>query len=72
MIAQRELRNHKEKRKIMSLTPPKQEVWFIAVILGVLGILATLVTIPGITGIAFWLVAVAFILLALATAIKDL
>ena len=56
----------------MTLSPPKQMVWIIAVILGVLGILATLVTIPGVTGIAFWLVAVAFLLLAAATVLKDL
>ena len=56
----------------MKLTPPKQVSWFIAVILGVLGILGTLVAIPGVSANAFWLVAAGFILLAAATAIKDL
>lgn len=56
----------------MKLSRPKVVSWWIAVILGVLGILAKLVTIPVLSGYAFWLVAAAFVLLALATYLKDL
>lgn len=41
-------------------------------IVGVAGILAHLVTIPVLSGIAFWLVAAAFVLLVLATYLKGL
>ena len=56
----------------MSLNAPKQITWVIALIIGVIGILAELVTIPTISGFAFWLVVVAFVLLLLATYLKDL
>lgn len=56
----------------MKLSRPKVITWWIAVILGVLGILAQLVTIPVLSGFAFWLVAAAFVLLALGTYLKDL
>jgi hypothetical protein len=54
------------------LTPPKEITWWIAVILGVLGILGTLTSIQFVSANAFWFVAIAFVLLALATAIRDL
>lgn len=56
----------------MKLNAPKNTTWWIAVIAGVLGILSTFIAIPVISGIAFWVVAGAFILLALATYFKDL
>jgi len=51
---------------------PKKTTWWIAVILGALGIIGSLVSVPFISGISFWLVAAAFILLALATYLKGL
>lgn len=56
----------------MNLNPPKVITWWIAVIVGAAGILAYLVTIPVLSGFAFWLVAIGFVLLALATALKGL
>jgi hypothetical protein len=56
----------------MDLSAPKRITWWVAVIVGVVGILAYLVTIPVLSGFAFWLVAIAFALLAVATAVKSL
>ena len=56
----------------MNLNAPKVITWWIAVVLGVVGIIGFLVTIPFISGFAFWLVAIAFVLLALATALSGL
>lgn len=56
----------------MNLNAPREITWWIAVIIGVVGIIAELVTIPVVSGFAFWLVAVAFVLLGLATLVKGL
>ena len=56
----------------MKLSPPKVITWWIAVILGVLGILGTLTDIPIASEYSFLFVAVAFVLLALATLLKGL
>jgi len=56
----------------MKLSAPKQTTWWIAIIIGVLGILGKLVAIPFVSANAFWFVAIAFVLLALATYLKDL
>ena len=56
----------------MKLNAPKKTTWWIAVILAALGVLSTIISIPVISGIAFWVVVVAFVLLALATAAKNL
>ena len=56
----------------MNLSAPKTVTWWIAVVLGVLGILATFVTLPFISANAFWFVAVAFLLLVLATLLEGL
>jgi nicotinamide riboside transporter PnuC len=61
-----------KEKKNMKLSKPKVITWWIAVILGVIGILATLTPIPAISEYAFWFVAAGFVLLALATALKDL
>ncbi len=55
----------------MKLNAPKKVTWWVAVVLGVLGIIASFVSIPFVSGFAFWFVAVAFILLALATYLKG-
>ena len=56
----------------MRLNAPKNITWWIAVVVGVLGILGTFIAIPVVSGLAFWFVAVAFILLALGTYLKGL
>jgi len=56
----------------MKLSAPNQTIWLIAVILGVLGILAQLGVIPPLAAYAFWLVTIAFALLALATLLKGI
>jgi len=54
------------------LSAPKVITWVIAVVVGAVGILAHLVTIQVLSGYAFWLVAAAFVLLAIATLLKSL
>ncbi len=56
----------------MSLSAPKQITWWIAVVIAVLGVLAALITIPVLSGFAFWLVVIAFALLAVATLVDGL
>ena len=51
----------------MKLSAPKQQVWIIAVILGILGIVGTFIAIPFVTAYAFWFVVVGFVLLFLGT-----
>ena len=56
----------------MKLSAPKTVTWWVAVVIGVLGILGNLVTIPVVSGLAFWLVALAFVILAVATFMEGL
>jgi hypothetical protein len=57
----------------MRLSAPKQITWIIALILGIVGILANLTTIPVITpDIGFWLVAIGWALLLIATITRGL
>ncbi len=56
----------------LMLSAPKVTTWWLAVILGGLGLLGVFVAIPMITVNAFWLVAIAFILLVLATLLEGL
>ncbi len=57
----------------MRLSAPKQITWIIALILGVVGILANLASFPVITPtIGFWLVAVGWALLLIATVTRAL
>ena len=57
----------------MKLSSPKMITWVIALILGVVGILANLVVLPVVTAtLGFWLLAVAFLLLLVASAVKGL
>lgn len=62
----------RQEEKIMRLSRPKEITWWIAVIAGVLGILGNVSTIPIVSPYAFWFVAFAFVLLALATLLKNL
>ncbi|MCJ7567364.1 MAG: hypothetical protein MUO58_07475 [Anaerolineales bacterium] len=56
----------------MKLSAPRKVTWWVALIIGVVGILANFVTIPFLSGYAFWLVVIGFVLLVLATYLKDL
>jgi hypothetical protein len=56
----------------MKLQKPKVITFWIALILAGLGILAALVTIPVLSGLAIWLVAAGFVLLALGNLISGL
>jgi hypothetical protein len=62
----------KEANMKLKLTAPKEITWWIAVIVGVLGILGHFITIPFVSANDFWFVAVAFVVLAVATYVKDL
>jgi len=55
----------------MRLTPPKQVTFWIAVALAVLGLLSFIGTLA-LPIEAFWLVMIAFVLLAVALMVKDL
>jgi hypothetical protein len=56
----------------LKLSAPKVITWWIAVALGVLGLLGHFGTIAVLSQYAFWLAAAAFVLLALATFMKNL
>lgn len=56
----------------MKLNAPKQITWTIAVVLGLAGFLGDVVPIGAVAPYSFWLLSVAFVLLALGTMIKDL
>jgi len=56
----------------MKLSAPKNVTWWIAVVVGVLGILASFVSVPFVSDNHFLFVAIAFVLLALATLLKGL
>ena len=56
----------------MKLSAPKQITWWIALIAGGLGIIGTFISIPFVSNYTFFLVAASFVLLILATYLKDL
>ena len=56
----------------MKLNAPTQMVWYIALVVGIVGVLAALVTIPVLSGFAFWLVAIAWLILVISTAMKGM
>jgi hypothetical protein len=56
----------------MSLSAPKQVTFIISVVLAVLAILATIVPLGFITGMAFWILALGFLVLALGCLLPDL
>ncbi len=55
----------------MKLNAPGQTLWLISVVVGGLGILSQLVNIPSVSPYAFWLLAIGFILLVIATLTKG-
>ena len=56
----------------MRTNAPKSTIWIVAVVIGVLGLLGKFVAIPFLTAYAFWLVLIAFVILALATVLKGM
>ena len=56
----------------MKLSAPKVVTWWIAILLGILGILGNVVAIPVLSTLAFWLVLIGLLLLALGCVIKGL
>ena len=56
----------------MKLSAPKQVTFWIAVVIAVVGLIAGLVTIPVLSGFAFWLVVIAFVILALANVLGGM
>jgi hypothetical protein len=59
------------RKRSNPLSPPTQVTWWVASILGALGIVGKLTPVPVISTYAYWLVAVAFVIFALATRIKG-
>ena len=61
-------------KNTMKLSAPRVITWWIAVILGVLGILLHLglFTVSALTPYIFWMVALAFVILAIATLIRKM
>jgi len=57
------------RENLMKLNAPKKNTWLVAVIVGVAGIIINYV--PAYSSYGFWLVAIAFVLLALATYLKG-
>lgn len=55
-----------------STSAPKQAVWWVAFIVGVLGLLGHFINAPVITPYQFWLVAIGFIILVLATVLRNM
>ncbi len=56
----------------MKLSAPKVVTWWIAILLGILGILGEALTIPVLSPLAFWLVLIGLLLLALGCVLKGL
>ncbi len=56
----------------MKLSAPKQITFWIAVVVAVVGVIASFVTIPVLSGFAFWLVVIAFIILAAGNLVDGL
>lgn len=60
------------RRSQMQTNAPKLVVWVVAVIIGSIGILSHVLEIPAARPYAFWLVAIGFVVLALANVLKQL
>jgi len=54
------------------LSAPKFITWVVAIVLGLIGILGYTGTLAGLGNFSFWLVVIAFALLALASLLKGL
>jgi len=58
--------------EIMDLNEPKVITFWIAVVVAVIALIAFIVTIPVLSGIAFWLLLIAFIILAAGNLVKGM
>ncbi len=56
----------------MRTNAPTVVVWVVAVVIGTAGILAHFIAIPGVSQVSFWLVAIGFVVLALANILKKM
>lgn len=56
----------------MRLNAPKNVTWIIALVLGLLAILSNFTSLPFITENNFWILAIGWVLLILATYLKNL
>ena len=54
------------------LSAPKKATFWIAVIIAIVGVISALVVIPVLSPLAFWIVVIAFVLLALGNLVKGL
>lgn len=57
--------------ELMRLSAPKQISFLIAVILAILAVVANLIAIPTVSGFAFWILVIAFIVLAVANMVDG-
>jgi hypothetical protein len=57
--------------EIMDLNEPKVITFWIAVVVAVIALIAFIVTIPVLSGIAFWLMLIAFVILAAGNLLKG-
>jgi len=55
----------------MNLSAPKKTTWWLAFVLGVLGIVGNYVSLPIISPNDYWFVVAGFVLLTLATLLKN-
>lgn len=55
----------------MNLNEPKVITFWIAVVVAVIALIAFIVTIPVLSGIAFWLMLIAFVILAAGNLLKG-
>jgi hypothetical protein len=64
--------NHiKRKEKIMKLSAPKKNTFWVATVLAVLGVVGQLVDLPVVSQFAFWFVVVGFVVLWLGNTQKG-
>lgn len=56
----------------MNISAPKQLTFWIAVVVAVVGLISYLVTIPVLSGLAFWIVVLGFVILALGNLMEGL
>jgi len=56
----------------LRLSAPKKLVWFISLVLGLLGVIFVFIPVKGLSDITYWFVAIAWILMMLATLLKGL
>ncbi|HEY0783833.1 MAG TPA: hypothetical protein VGE98_15345 [Thermoanaerobaculia bacterium] len=56
----------------MRLSAPRKPIWTVSVVAGCLGLVGGLGVVPLLAPYAFWLLALAFVLLTLATLFKGL